>query len=58
MNIRFCTFALLTIASFATFQTFAYADSLKGKRIAILVADGFEEAELIEPRKALDAGWR
>ncbi len=29
-------------------------DTLRGKRIAILVADGFEQAELIEPRKALD----
>jgi protease I len=27
---------------------------LKGKRIAILVADGFEQVELTEPRKALD----
>lgn len=32
---------------------------LKGKRVAILVADGFEQAELTEPRKALDeAGAR
>lgn len=31
--------------------------SLKGKRIAILVTDGFEQSELAEPRKALnDAG--
>lgn len=30
------------------------ADTLQGKRVAILVADGFEQAELIEPRKALD----
>lgn len=27
---------------------------LKGKRVAILVADGFEQVELTEPRKALD----
>jgi protease I len=27
---------------------------LKGKRIAILATDGFEQSELIEPRKALD----
>lgn len=27
---------------------------VKGKRIAILVADGFEQVELTEPRKALD----
>ena len=32
---------------------------LKGKRVAILVADGFEQVELTEPRKALDeAGAR
>jgi protease I len=31
--------------------------TLKGKRIAILVTDGFEQSEMIEPRKALnDAG--
>ena len=29
-------------------------ESLQGKRIAILVADGFEQVELTEPRKALD----
>jgi protease I len=28
--------------------------SLKGKRIAILATDGFEQAELLEPRKALE----
>jgi protease I len=27
----------------------------KGRKIAILVADGFEQVELIEPRKALDS---
>ena len=30
------------------------ADSLHGKRIAILATDGFEQVELTEPRKALD----
>ncbi|MGB9031181.1 MAG: type 1 glutamine amidotransferase domain-containing protein [Acidobacteriaceae bacterium] len=30
------------------------ADSLRGKRIAILATDGFEQVELTEPRKALD----
>jgi protease I len=30
------------------------ASNLKGKKIAILATDGFEESELIEPRKALD----
>jgi protease I len=28
---------------------------LNGLRVAILATDGFEEAELLEPRKALDA---
>jgi deglycase len=28
-------------------------ESLQGKKVAILVADGFEQVELIEPRKAL-----
>ncbi|MDQ2929383.1 MAG: type 1 glutamine amidotransferase [Gemmatimonadota bacterium] len=31
------------------------ADTLSGKRIAILATDGVEQIELIEPRKALDA---
>ena len=29
-------------------------ENLKGKKVAILVADGFEQVELTEPRKALD----
>jgi len=29
--------------------------NLNGKKIAILATDGFEQAELLEPRKALDA---
>ena len=29
--------------------------NLNGLKVAILVADGFEQAELVEPRKALDA---
>ncbi len=28
--------------------------TLKGKKVAILVTDGFEQSELLEPRKALD----
>jgi protease I len=33
------------------------SDELNGKKVAILVADGFEQVELTEPRKALeDAG--
>jgi len=31
------------------------AGKLKGKKVAILVADGFEQVEMTEPRKALDA---
>ena len=35
------------------------ASNLKGKKIAILATDGFEQSELLEPRKALDeAGAR
>ena len=30
------------------------SETLRGKRVAILVTDGFEQAELLEPRKALD----
>jgi len=30
------------------------AAQLKGKRVAILVTDGFEQPEMVEPRKALD----
>jgi protease I len=29
-------------------------EQLRGKKVAILVADGFEQVELTEPRKALD----
>lgn len=28
--------------------------TLKGKRVAILVAEGFEQSEMVEPRKALE----
>jgi protease I len=31
------------------------AQLLKGKRIAIVATDGFEQSELLEPRKALEA---
>jgi protease I len=31
------------------------AQSLQGKKVAILATDGFEQSELIEPRQALDA---
>src|SRR5262249_35161419 len=37
-----------------TTEDFYMASNLKGKKIAILATDGFEQAELLEPRKALD----
>lgn len=36
-------------------QTQTQESNLKGKKVAILVTDGFEQVELTEPRKALDA---
>lgn len=30
------------------------AEEIKGKRVAILATDGFEQSELLEPKKALD----
>jgi protease I len=36
-------------------QAQASQQSLKGKKVAILATDGFEQVELTEPRKALDA---
>jgi putative intracellular protease/amidase len=29
-------------------------ENLKGKKVAILVTDGFEQVELLQPREALD----
>src|SRR5687768_13800920 len=36
-------------------QEMQQKESLQGKKVAILVTDGFEQVELTEPRKALDA---
>ena len=36
-------------------QTQTREQNLKGKKVAILVTDGFEQVEMTEPRKALDA---
>jgi protease I len=36
-------------------QTGQQQTNLKGKKVAILATNGFEQSELIEPRKALDA---
>jgi protease I len=33
----------------------AKSSPLKGRRVAILATDGFEQSELVEPRRALDA---
>src|SRR3954470_15520208 len=30
------------------------ADELKGKRVAVLATEGFEESELLEPKRALE----
>ena len=29
-------------------------ENLKGKKVAVLVTDGFEQVELLKPREALD----
>ena len=34
------------------------SETLNGSKVAILVTDGFEQVEMTEPRKALDAGRR
>ena len=31
-------------------------ETLKGLKVAILIEDGFEQVEMVEPRKALDQG--
>src|SRR5689334_15517403 len=36
-------------------QTQTQEQNLKGRKVAILATDGFEQVELTEPRKALDA---
>ena len=33
-------------------------ENLNGKRVAILVTDGFEQAELLQPREALESYLR
>ncbi len=53
LSLLFGAFAVLI--SGATMSQSAEPLTLKGKRIAILATDGFEQSELIEPRKALDA---
>jgi len=39
---------------FSATREFAMTHQLNGKRVAVLVADGFEQVELTEPRKALN----
>src|SRR4051794_19652119 len=48
-----CT-AILALACSIVGQLAQPTEKLNGKRVAILAADGFEEAELFEPKKALD----
>jgi protease I len=53
--------SLMTVAMLGMAVTTAVSQAqepnqvLKGKRVAILVTDGFEQSEMSEPRKALDA---
>jgi len=61
MNAPFAplAFCLLSLGSLAaieemTAQAQDKTNSLQGKRVAILVADGFEHSELAEPKLALD----
>jgi protease I len=42
------------ILSFIKLKETAMAQDLKGVRVAILATDGFEQSELLEPRRALD----
>ena len=46
----------MVMAGFTTYSESAEGGGkLQGKKVAILVADGFEQAELLEPRQALEA---
>lgn len=47
--------AMMVVGPLARSQDRPINDELKGKRVAILVANGFEQSELMEPKKALDA---
>jgi hypothetical protein len=40
--------------SFLQKRTHKMAENLKGKKVAILVTDGFEQVELLQPREALN----
>jgi protease I len=48
-------FSTLTVVSALTLNEENVMAKLDGLRVAILAAEGFEQAELLEPRKALDA---
>jgi protease I len=58
-SLALCTcavlFPMIALAVAASTQAPSNTANLQGKRVAILVADGFEQAELLEPKKALDA---
>jgi len=47
-------FSLLVLRRMALQEIDMAQDTLKGRKIAILVTDGFEWVELVEPRQALD----
>lgn len=53
LSIATVGFALTMCAMVVTPRN-TWANDLNGKKVAILVTDGFEQAELLEPRKALD----
>jgi protease I len=57
LSLSVCLFIAATLATaFAvSAQPLSTNANLQGKRVAILVANGFEQAELLEPKKALDA---
>jgi deglycase len=50
-----CTIGQEAAARYRGFLHGAAMENLKGRKVAILVTDGFEQVELTEPRKALEA---
>jgi DJ-1/PfpI family len=56
---RDCRRGILISASTQNFKENSMPNNLQGKTIAILATDGFEQAELTKPKKALEeAGAR
>jgi protease I len=50
----FVLFAIVMVQALAALPADLGKGNLQGKRVAILVANGFEQSELFEPKKALD----